>query len=186
MKILFIIDHPVRDLPALTSWAFNYFNLFPTDTILFSSTSEISPKFLLDHRPDAIVWNYLRPQNCHLFAFSKCLNSINIVHDTEGIPYDFNDYFKSISPAYLRCIDIVLAWGQFQTDFLRNLFKSNKLANIKVLNFGAMRYQHYYENPLTDRQPSKILVNTNFPIISPRYGSLLNEKNIWVNIEKIV
>ena len=67
-KTLYIIDHPIRDLPAYSWWCSKQANDYFENYMV--STSDISMDFIKQIKPDAIVWNCARPQNSFLIQLS--------------------------------------------------------------------------------------------------------------------
>lgn len=180
-KTLYIIDHPIRDLPAYSWWcsiqANDYFENYMV------STSDISMDFIKEIKPDAIVWNCARPQNSFLIRFAFLKGIKNIVHDTEGILYKDNEYLNSLDKLTFQCIHSIWCWGNEQKRIINKISLKNCKRELAI-NIGSIRYEYYKNKGLKNKNKNKILVNTNFPVIAPRYASLKSEFNTWVNIEK--
>ena len=181
MCILYIVDHPRRDLPALSWWANKKFVLQNHKIFLIPSSS-ISTFLINKLNPEYIVWNFARPTNSLLIKFSFSKGIKNIVHDTEGIPY-VTDYFSSCDDNTFKCLHNIWCWGTEQEEIINK--RAHKLGINKLgICLGSIRYEFYKSIDKQENSPSKILFNTNFGVISPRYGSLKANHNIWVNLEK--
>ncbi len=172
---IYIVDHPQRDLPSLIWWAYNS-EMHKNHKICLLPTSEISNDFFVKHKPHVIVWNYARRNNIEAIKQTKKLGIYNIVHDTEGIPYELSKYFKGITDDELGYIDEVWCWGSKQAEILNNRnSESHKKPNILVT--GSIRYEYMkslkkcgYKNKL-----GKLVWNTNYALLSPKYQSKWKE-----------
>ena len=173
---VYIIDHPQRDLSAIAWWVVNSNYHFGKKVCLLP-TSEMTAEFLYSQKPDVIVWNYARSNNIEIIKLAKYLNIYNIIHDTEGIPYDL-EYLKclDLTDSQLTLIDEIWCWGTTQADQINSRLNCNG-ETIKVKVTGSIRYEYakslkkcnYKENN------GKVLWNTNYPFIAPKYQSLWNE-----------
>ncbi|ABB50399.1 hypothetical protein PMT9312_1339 [Prochlorococcus marinus str. MIT 9312] len=148
------------------------------------STSSISIKKINQIKPNAIIWSYARPQNAFLIQYSYLKGIKNIIHDTEGITYRCDkEYSDSCDNLTLKCIHGIWGWGEEQKKLINN--RCAKIGHKLVAsNIGSIRYEYYKNLKISRKKNNKILINTNFPIIDPRYGSLESDYKIWVNIEK--
>ena len=92
---VYIVDNSQRDLSCIAWWIFNSGH-HNNQKVCLLPASELQSDFFVSERPDVIVWNYARPNNIDAIKYAKWLNIYNIIHDTEGIPYDLNTYFSGL------------------------------------------------------------------------------------------
>ena len=72
----YVVDHPQRDLACFSWWSFN--SLFhANDDICLIPMSELDADFLLNQKPDVIVWNYIRVNNLTIIKKAKQLGIYN-------------------------------------------------------------------------------------------------------------
>ena len=182
LRCLYVVDHPKRDMPAYVWWASNK-NKSKFINFLIS-TSSITCKSIKEIKPDAIIWCYARPQNSYLMRYSYLRGIKNIIHDTEGINYNSDEeYSSSCDNLTFRSIHAIWCWGSKQEKLINN--RCLKIGHkLLVSNIGSIRYEYYKNLKYQNKKDKKILINTNFPIINPKYGSLESDYKIWVNIEK--
>ena len=182
VKSIYVIDHPRRDLPAYAWWASSLKHEDHCNFLI--STSSISIEKINKIKPDIIIWSYARPQNAFLLQYSFLKGIKNIIHDTEGITYRCDkEYSNSCDDLTLRSIHSVWCWGEQQEHLINERCLSIGLRPL-ALNVGSIRYEYYKTLRFSNNNNQNILINTNFPIINPKYGSLESDYNIWVNIEK--
>ena len=169
-------------MPAYVWWAYLLSKENFRNYII--STSSISINTINKIKPDAIVWCYARPQNSFLIRHAFLKGIRNIIHDTEGISYRCDDdFYNSCDNLTLKSIHSIWCWGDEQKNLIdkRCLSIGHKSIAIKI---GSIRYEYYKQLKFGNIKKNNILVNTNFPIISPKYGNLDSDYKIWVNIEK--
>jgi surface carbohydrate biosynthesis protein len=165
---IYIVDHPDRDLSSYIWWTL--YNMVDPGNVYLIPMNEMSEFTIIRLKPNYIVWNYARPNNEKLINFAKKFGVINIIHDTEGIPYDLSKYFSSASNYLIKNIDIILAWGEIQTYTLREKLTSINPGLI-IVNFGSLRYEYIKSLPKVDIENNfgVFLWNLNFPSMSPKY-----------------
>ena len=101
---VYILDNYQRDLPALSWWIYkNKFN--HNKKICLLPKEQAISNFFITERPNVIVWNYARPNNINAIKVAKSLDIYNIIHDTEGIPYEIDQYFNNIKIKEFKYID---------------------------------------------------------------------------------
>ena len=168
---VYIVDNYQRDLSSLCWWAINS-NFHKKDQVCLVPKFEINPNFISREMPDVIVWNYARPNNIKWIKLAHALGIFNIIHDTEGIPRDITTYFNGIKSGDLKYIDEIWCWGNKQADFLTNRFKNiKKLVKIRIT--GSIRYEYAktLEKVFYQDNINKVIWNTSFSTLSPKYQS---------------
>jgi len=182
---LYVVDHFFRDLPAYSWWALTSF-FHETDEVYLVSMSEVSSDLLLEANIDIVVWNYARPTNIDLISQSKKLGIYNIIHDTEGIPYDLRWYFSNLSPQQFLNIDEIWAWGEVQKLHIESLLVDICSSSPLVRNTGSIRYEYIKSLPKINLATSSMaaLWNTNFPLLSPKYQTIDCEFNELITSHK--
>ena len=170
----YLVDSYERDLSGITWWV-NESGFHRGDKVCLLPTKEINLKFFFRYKPDVIVWNYARNNNIRLIKLAKLLNIYNIIHDTEGIHYKIDTYFK-IDDIYLKYIDEVWCWGVDQANYLKSKYKNLKIKP-SIKNTGSIRYEYIktLEKVNIKRNIGKLLWNTNYPTLNPRFQSVFKE-----------
>ncbi len=182
---IYLVDHPQRDLPSLIWWSINS-QLHISDKIWLIPTKELTYSTINKLNPDFIVWNFARPANRRIMKYAYINGVINIVHDTEGIPYDLEGYFATATEGQLSCIDEIWCWGESQKEFLEKKLKDiKKIPNI--ICTGSIRYEYIKSLPKIkiEKNVGSGLWNTNFSTINPRYQTIQDEFNHIVYSEKL-
>jgi len=168
---IYIVDNHQRDLSSICWWALES-NFHENDKICLLPKFEVNPKILSREKPDVIVWNYARPNNIKWIKLAHELGIQNIVHDTEGIPRDVSTYFNGIKETHLKYIDEIWCWGITQAQFLEKRFsKIKNLSDIKIT--GSIRYEYAksLEKVTYQNNINKIIWNTSFSTLSPKFQS---------------
>lgn len=181
---VYVIDHPQRDMPGLAWWAMES-QMHSADRILLIPMGEMSEKKIREVSPDFIVWNYARPANLDRLIYSHSLGIRNIIHDTEGIPYDMESGFKNSNPDCLRVVSEIWCWGERQASQLSQIcIAAGSSAELKVT--GSIRYEYVKSLPKAHEYSKMkgILWNTNFPLCSPRYQHAAQEVKDYVYRDK--
>jgi surface carbohydrate biosynthesis protein len=174
MKWLYVVDHPSRDLPSYAWWSTSSGFHSDYDQVALVSMSELDYTTINKTLFDIIVWNYARPNNIHLLKHAARLGIYNIVHDTEGIPYDIQHYFSNLSNSDFSYIHEIWAWGSDQSRILQTRFSLHGIATtVKVT--GSIRYSYVNTLPRLHNSTNIALWNTNFPTISPKYSTFTQE-----------
>ena len=126
---------------------------------------------------DVIVWNYARANNMHLIKRASQIGIRNIIHDTEGIPYDMSKYYRNLSANSFTYIDEIWLWGSHQYDHIISLLDELSVQNVNVIVTGSIRYEYIKSLPKVNIQSNigNYLWNTNFPFISPLYQKPFEE-----------
>jgi len=179
----YLIDNFERDLAGVLWWIYETdFN--KGDKVCLLPTKELSVKFLYNQKPDVIVWNYARNNNIELIKIAKYLNIFNIIHDTEGIHYDMKTYFN-IPKRGFKYIDEIWCWGKTQKETLVKKTSQLKIKP-KIMTTGSIRYEYIKslkKNNLS-KNINKILWNTNYAALSPRYQTVFREYKEFYKLHK--
>ncbi len=179
----YLIDNFERDLAGI-SWWINETNFHKGNKVCLLPTTELTTKYLLNEKPDIIVWNYARNNNIELIKISKYLGIFNIVHDTEGIPYE-SKFFFNIKQTNFKYIDEIWCWGKSQRDIL--IKKTLKLRQKPLIkNTGSIRYEYIktLKKNNIEKNLNKVLWNTNYAALEPRYQSAFKEYRQMYELHK--
>lgn len=175
MRFLYVVDHPSRDLPAYAWWTIQSQFHSPSDDVALVSMSDVSRDVIAKNHFDVIFWNYARPNNISIIRDASRLGIYNIIHDTEGIPYDLSSFYSSLRSSDFKYINEIWTWGALQLQQLKCRFNSDGIST-KVVNTGSIRYSYVKQLPKVNLSANKMaLWNTNFPLISPRFNSFEHE-----------
>ena len=188
MNWLYLIDHPFRDLPAYCWWSIHSkFHSSESDKIHLVSTSEFNFTDVINANIDIIVWNYARPNNIHLIKRASKLGIKNVIHDTEGIPYDVSSYFKNLPKKSFAYIDELWLWGNHQLSHVLALFESLSVDNVSPIVTGSIRYEFIKSLPKLNLNLNHniFLWNTNFPLLAPLYQSAFVEFEQLYKLHKV-
>ncbi len=167
-RVCLIVDNPLRDLDGLVllglHLAMKNVNVY---LVSMSNTYEV---FFI--KPDMVLLNYIRKANSKFIKKCEYLGIKIGVLDTEGgILKDVEFFFGSIF-RYVNKIDLYCLWGLKQYEALVNF---NILDRASLMITGCPRYDFCvppWSNALPDVPVSYkeiVLVNTNFPVIQPRF-----------------
>jgi surface carbohydrate biosynthesis protein len=177
-RVAFVMDHPQRDLAGLV--------LTAVELCQQGVDCQLVPLNLLQHEiwalaPDFVVLNFLRRGNETL---ARRLLEVGIpfgLLDTEGVVWaDFQTYTELLWPdrQLLHRTSRVCAWGP---ELAGHLVREGYLTAAATTVTGCPRfdlYHHQWRSVLQngDRSESRprILINTNFPTVNPRFGSVAN------------
>jgi len=169
-RVCLLVDHPLRDLEGMVLLAAQL-AVRGTEVFLVPMYQK-QEVFAL--RPDLLLLNYLR--HAHHSLLTACLAAdIRVgVLDTEGgVRNDFATFAEQVSPL-LPGVALYCAWGAVQRDVLSSAARQ---AGVRLVETGSPRYD-FAAAPWRDAlrrnestAAAMVLVNTNFPIVSPRFGS---------------
>lgn len=173
-KVCLVVDNPLRDLDGLVllGWHLAQKNV----EVFLVSMSHIYESYFI--KPDLVLLNYVRPANKRIIEIFQRLGVKVGILDTEGgILKDADFFFGSISRHADR-VNLYCLWGLKQHEALG---KTNFLPEDSLKITGCPRYDFCsppWENALPDIPVSHekmVLVNTNFPLIQPRFQSAEQE-----------
>lgn len=180
-RVCLIVDNPLRDLDGLVlvGW---HLALKNVEVFLVSMSSMYEVYFL---KPDLVLLNYVRKANKKFIKRCEQLGIKVGVLDTEGgILKDVDFFFSSIFK-HINSIDLYCLWGLKQFEALR---KVDVLSDESLKVTGCPRYD-FCVYPWNDALPvipfsseKMVLVNTNFPLIQPRFQSPEREAKDLVSV----
>lgn len=174
MRVCLIVDHPLRDLDGLVLVGAQ---LLRRDVEVFLLPMyQRHEVFLL--QPDLVVVNYLRFANAS-FVEACVRSGIRVtVLDTEGgVVQDVHAFARRVCQ-YLHLVSLYCTWGRKQYAALEGC---DRLTHGTLVLTGCPRYDFASERwteairDVDSRWDGIILVNTNFPIINPRFQSTQRE-----------
>ena len=175
MKILYVVDHPSRDLPSYSWWTIDSGFHYSEDSVALISMNDINRDIISKELFDIIIWNYARPNNMSLIKASSHLGTYNIIHDTEGIPYDISSYYSNLKASDFLFVNEIWTWGEFQSEHLQKRFVKEGICTL-VKNTGSIRYAFANQLPKVNLLSNNtVLWNTNFPLLAPKYNTLERE-----------
>ena len=121
--------------------------------------------------PDITIFSFCRSP---LIPFFKLLGSKIVIHENEGIPYSFNHLLHSFSFLNQLCTDAIWLWGNSQLSHLLQSKLLYKSTLTKLIVSGGIRYEYFKSLPHSDHTV-QYQVNTNFPMLSPKYNTFYDE-----------
>jgi surface carbohydrate biosynthesis protein len=172
VRICLIVDNPLRDLDGLVllGWQLARAGADVFLVPMYEQGSDIPAL-----QPDVVVANYVRPNNRPQLRLYRARGARIVVLDTEGTAGRTMDEFARLV-ARMHCAELVdayLLWGDAQRDaFVRG----GVLPAERIVVTGCPRYDfcaHPWRalmQPPADVAPGFVLVNTNFPIVNPRFS----------------
>lgn len=173
-RVCLIVDHPLRDLEGLV--------LLTTELLDHNVEVFLVPMYQRHEvfwlQPDLVVVNYVRFANV---VFVEACNRAGIlvaVLDTEGgVLQDLRAFADRVA-RHLDKVALYCVWGRQQRDAL---VRHTQGGRVHVVATGSPRHD-FAVPPLINavREPRShldgiVLVNTNFPIINPKFQSVRRE-----------
>lgn len=184
MRILIVVDNPVRDLSACTLLATE---LSQKHQVYLTSMSQSAYEcFRL--KPDLVVLNYLRIINLPLVHRLIACGIRYSILDTEGgvfskIPgSDENSYHKTlVKDQFSRShIEHYFAWGTVLAQDMkdRQIYPAEKIfcTGTPRTDFYHKSFQSFFVEKNEQNARPMILINTSFPGNNPKFNSRENEK----------
>ncbi len=169
-RVCLIVDHPARDLDGMILLACE---LVRRDVEVFLVPMYQRYEVFL-FLPDLVLVNYVRFANISFIEACKNLGILVGVLDTEGgIRKDVQAFAEQVC-RYLDRVDLYCVWGRTQFE---TLSRCDKIASATLEATGCPRYDFAvppWSNAVKDvgiDRERVVLVNTNFPIINPRFQS---------------
>lgn len=173
-RICLIVDHPLRDLEGLVLLAAELVD--DRMEVFLVPMYQRHEVFLL--QPDLVIVNYVRFANAGFVEACHRAGMLVAVLDTEGGVQQDMQAFAGRVARHLGKVALYCAWGREQRDALERNAHGQR---IRVVATGAPRYD-FAVPPLIDavrESPSQydgiVLVDTNFPIINPKFQSTRSE-----------
>lgn len=184
-KVCLIVDNPLRDLDGMILLAHKLAEQnIEAFIVPFYQSYEVY--FI---QPSLVLVNFLRPNNLRFIDTCKKLGIKVGVLDTEGaIVQSVDGHFSAIAKTISKMdVDLYCFWGTRQLEAFKRYLEVPTRAQLVVT--GSPRHDLCHERYREclpdvgyndDRQ--MILMNTNFPILQPRFQSQAQEAWNLVNI----
>lgn len=173
-KVCLVVDNPLRDLDGmvLLGWHLARMN---AEVFLVSMSHNYEIYFI---KPDLVLLNYVRSANKIIIDnFQRLGIKIGVLDTEGGILKDVDFFFSSVS-RHTNSVDLYCLWGTKQFEALH---KTDFLPEDSLKITGCPRYD-FCTPPLSNALPEiplksdkMILVNTNFPMLQPRFQSAEKE-----------
>lgn len=171
LRVAVIVDNPFRDLEGAA--------LVAREIVKRGGEACLIPMYeqaydIPSFRPNVVIANYVRANNKSLLARYRSMGAAVVILDTEGNggedPHSYADSVLVEQPELY--VDAYCLWGQDQYEaFLyRKVLKHSAL----VIT-GSPRYDLFsskwqqYRSPHSPALKNYVLINTNFPIVNPRF-----------------
>lgn len=180
LKIFIELDQPQRDLDGLLFFTNLIKGEYPSASIFLVPRDRLFVLALIE-MPDIIIFS--KPQSRYI-PFLWLLGAKIVIHDNEGIPYDFNWLFFGMNLINRFCVSYYWLWGEKQLNYI-NLWKSNNFPNRKLIITGGLRYEFYKFLPKSNHT-FNYQFNTNFPQINPKYNGILSEIKLHIRSFKSI
>jgi surface carbohydrate biosynthesis protein len=139
--------------------------------------------FLL--KPNLVLVNYARKANKSFIDTCSIIGISVGVLDTEGgLLKNADEYFENVSK-YVENVDLYCLWGKIQYEALK---KNNILKEKSLKITGCPRYDFLAEpwknalDEIRNVSGKMVLLNTNFPIVHPRFQSAYKEKEDLIKV----
>lgn len=176
-KVCLIIDNPLRDLDSMILLAYHLAN---KDVDVYLTSMQDQEYEIASICPDYVLVNYVRPNN-KSFLERIYRSGIKIgVLDTEGgaVIMDLEEsLIYMIKNGAYTCVTDYFVWGKVQYNAIVN---SKLIPSENIYITGTPRYDFccepwikVYEHP--NKNQNYILVNTNFPLIFPKFQTFEKE-----------
>jgi surface carbohydrate biosynthesis protein len=181
MRVCLIVDNPLRDLDGLALLAWHIARAGGEAYLVPMYTQGFDVPAIA---PDAVLANYVRRNNADVLKLYRSMGSAVVVMDTEGaVGKSAEDNAKLV--AAMHCADFIDAycfWGESQRDAFRRVRAMPESlmrpTGCPRYDFCAPQWRAALERPAIT--PGYVLVNTNFPVVNPRYSAdTAAELAIW-------
>lgn len=172
LKVCLIVDNPLRDLDGLVLVAWQLAQR-GAEVWLVPMYEQGFDIFAI--HPDWVVANYVRPNNLDMLRLYRRAGMRVCVLDTEGTGGKTAQEFAGMvgkSGGAPLC-DLYCVWGDGQ---FAALIDDGRVPPKALRLTGCPRYDYCAEPwlnalPGTSVAPGFVLVNTNFPVVNPRFSS---------------
>lgn len=181
-RVCLVVDNPLRDLDGLILVAW-YLVRQGADVWLVPMYDQGFDVRAIG--ADLVLLNYIRPNNYqHALAYMHRGIKVGVL-DTEGMAGKSSEEFAVIisrsQSAHL--MDFYCVWGKGQYAALR---AGNVIPEAKMALTGCPRYDYCalpWRNSLSRpaMAPGYVLINTNFPVVNPRFTSSSKEGKAMVS-----
>ncbi len=188
-RVALVVDNPLRDLPGMVLVARHLSKAGVTSYLVPFNLQEPETWALM---PDFVLLNYLRPNN---EPAARMMRSADIqigIHDTEGgVLEDLESYneVQAQDDALRRDVAVYCSWGPHLAE---HVVSSRIFDDEQVVVTGSPRFDYYSEpwskaaSNMFSRAVSLngeklVLINSNFSIANPRFGTSRDVVNIRVH-----
>lgn len=171
-RICLVVDNPLRDLDGLVllAWHFAQHNFQVWLVPMYDQAYDIRAI-----RPDFVLLNYVRNNNLqHVYAYLQEGVKVGVL-DTEGTGGKTPEEFARLvgSSGGAKHLDLYCTWGSSQAQALETagVVPANRISitGCPRYDFCASPWSNALPKPRI--QPGYVLINTNFPIVNPRYSA---------------
>jgi len=157
-KILFILDHPSRDLKGLTYLIHRLITLYGYLPVITGTRNEA--RSLVLHRPDLMLISHLLfPRHIDLPNIAKSVGARIGLLPTEGSNEVETNRFSLAQEALWDDIDLILPWGKITETYLKQI---NYFKNAEIHACGCPRFD-FHTNP-------KLQENADRRLFCEKYG----------------
>ena len=178
VKVCLVLDNPLRDLDGLILLAWQL-AARGAEAYLIGMYEQAADVAQIG--ADVVVANYVRANNRDLLAAYRRRGLRTVVLDTEGAPGNSSDMLADSvrRQRASNLVDEYLVWGSDQrATFVRSgAMPANRVhaTGCPRFDFCADPWRRTLDCP-QGVEPGYVLVNTNFPIVHPRFsGSVAHE-----------
>ena len=168
-KIFIELDQPQRDLDGLLFFTNLIKGEYPSASIFLVPRDRLFVLALIE-MPDVVI--FAKPQSTYI-PLCRFLGAKIVIHDNEGIPYDFHWLFFGMNFINRFCVSYYWLWGEKQLNYI-NSYKSNNFPRKKLIVSGGLRYEFYKYLPKSNHT-FDYQFNTNYPQIDPKYNGIFSE-----------
>ncbi len=172
LKVCLIVDNPLRDLDGIVLLAWQLAQR-GAEVWLVPMYEQGFDVFAI--RPDWVVMNYIRPNNLDLVRLYRRAGMSVCVLDTEGAGGKTAQEFAGMvgQSGGADLCDLYCVWGDGQMAALQ---EDGRVPAGALRLTGCPRYDYCADPwrntlPPTSVAPGFVLVNTNFPVVNPRFSS---------------
>ncbi len=170
MNVLLELNHPYRDLAGLCELSKLFIQKNIYSKVYIVPREQFNDFIFSGIKLDIAVFG--DPRSKWITYLKKCGTYI-IVHESEGIYYYPELTFHSVSKRNQLSTDEIWSWGEEQKRIMSQNKKLKYLRD-KIYVTGSVRYE-YYKRLKKSLKPRVLQLNTNFPVISPKYRSFNEE-----------
>lgn len=182
-RICLVLDNPLRDLDGICLIAWHLVKHGYEVVIVPMNFQGFEIEALM---PDIMIANYIRSNNINILKNYKNKGIKIAVLDTEGMGTWWDQHAINLSKYNINeFIDGYFCWGTEQAELLR---RHKSIDNKKIFVTGSPRLDFVsmpWRSILPENKTTNdyVLINTNFPMINPKFTK--NTKKELKNLEKL-